>query len=78
MSLKFNTWNYYQLTPSGNLQAYPSYLSCKGQETRHGEELVQNQVTLLELRVRVQSEMFLIHQANVESVTDHLKTSRAQ
>ncbi len=53
MSLKLNTWNYYQLTTSGNLQAYPSYLSCKGQETRHGEELVENEVTLLELRVRV-------------------------
>ncbi len=72
MSLKLNTWNYFQLTASGNLQAYPSYLSCKGQETRRGEELVENEVTLLELRVRVQSEKFLVHKANVESVTDHL------
>ena len=73
MSLKFNTWNYYQLTASGNLQAYPSYLTCKGQETRHGEELVENEVTLLELRVRVKNEKFLIHKSNVESVTDHLQ-----
>ncbi len=72
MSLKFNTWNYYQLTASGNLQENPSYLSCKGQETRHGDELVENEVTLLELRVRVQNEKFVVHQTSVESVTDHL------
>ncbi|MCP3665493.1 MAG: hypothetical protein GY696_23855, partial [Gammaproteobacteria bacterium] len=61
MSLKLNTWNYFQLTASGNLEAYTSYLTCKGQETRHREELVENEVTLLELRVRVKNEMFLIH-----------------
>ncbi len=72
MSLKLNTWNYFQLTASGILQAYPSYLSCKGQETRHGEELVENEVTVLELRVRVQSEKVLVHKVNVENVTDHL------
>ena len=73
MPLKLNTWNYFQLTASGNLEAYPSYLTCKGQETRHGEKLVENVVVLLELRVRVRNEMFLIHQGHIESVTEHLQ-----
>ncbi len=73
LPLQMNTWNYFQLTASGNLEAYPSYLTCKGQETRHGEDLVENEVILLELRVRVRNEMFLIHQGHVESMTDHLQ-----
>ncbi|MCP3668663.1 MAG: hypothetical protein GY696_40310, partial [Gammaproteobacteria bacterium] len=73
MPLKLNTWNYFQLTASGNLEAYPSYLTCNGQETRHGEDLVENEVILLELRVRVKNEMFLIHKGHVESMTDHLQ-----
>ena len=40
---------------------------------RHGEDLVENEVILLELRVRVKNEMFLIHKGHVESVTDHLQ-----
>ncbi len=47
MMLKFNTFNYFQMTATGSLQAYPSYLSCEGQETRHGDKLVENEVTLL-------------------------------
>ena len=58
LPLQMNTWNYFQLTASGNLEAYPSYLTCKGQETRHGENLVENEVILLELRVRVRNERF--------------------
>ena len=53
LPLQINTWNYFQITASGDLEAYPSYLTCKGQETRHGEKLVENEVVLLELRVRV-------------------------
>ena len=70
--LKLNTWNYFQMQKAGSLQAYPSYLSCEGQETRHGDKLVENEVELLELRVRVQSEKFIVHHNSVESVTDHL------
>ncbi len=72
MMLKLNTWNYFQMTATGSLQAYPSYLSCEGQETRHGDKLLENEVELLELRVRVQNEKFVVHYTSVESVTDHL------
>ena len=69
LPLQLNTWNYFQVTASGDLETYPSFLTCKGQETRHGEKLVENEVVLLELRVRVRNEMFLIHQGHIESVT---------
>ncbi len=77
LPLQLNTWNYFQVTASGDLEAYPSYLTCKGQETRHGEKLVEDEVVLLELRVRVRNEMFLIHQGHIESVTEHLQWRRA-
>ena len=35
--------------------------------------MVENEVILLELRVRVKNEMFLIHKGHVESMTDHLQ-----
>ncbi len=49
LPLRLNTWNYFQVTASGDLEAYPDHLTCQGQETRHGEELVENEVVLQEL-----------------------------
>ena len=48
-------------------------MTCQGQETRHGEELVKNEVVLLELRVMVRDELFLINQGNIKSQTVHLE-----
>ena len=61
LPLRLNTWNYFQVTASGDLEAFPDHMTCQGQETRHGEELVKNEVVLLELRVMVRDEMFLIN-----------------
>ncbi|MCP3667677.1 MAG: hypothetical protein GY696_35170, partial [Gammaproteobacteria bacterium] len=61
LPLRMKTWNYFQVTASGDLEAFPDRKTCQGQETRHGEELVKNEVVLLELRVRVRDEMFLIN-----------------
>ncbi|MCP3660929.1 MAG: hypothetical protein GY696_00295 [Gammaproteobacteria bacterium] len=61
------------MTASGDLEAFPDHMECQGQDTRHGEELVQNEVVLLELRVMVRDELFLINQGNIESQTEHLQ-----
>ncbi|MCP3667557.1 MAG: hypothetical protein GY696_34535 [Gammaproteobacteria bacterium] len=54
-------------------EAFPDHMTCQGQETRHGEEQVQNEVVFLELRVMVRDELFLINQGNIESQTEHLQ-----
>ena len=53
LPLRFNTWNYFQVTASGDLEAFPDHMTCQGQEIRHGKELVENEVVFLELRVMV-------------------------
>ena len=59
MPLKLNTWNYFSLTASGDLEAYPDHMECTCQETRHGDELVENEVVLMELRIRIRNEEYL-------------------
>ena len=73
LPLWLNTWNYFQVTASGDLEAFPDHMTCQGQETRQGEELVKNEVVLLELRVMARDELFLINQGNIESQTKHLQ-----
>ncbi|MCP3664982.1 MAG: hypothetical protein GY696_21210, partial [Gammaproteobacteria bacterium] len=73
LPLRLNTWNYFQVTDSGDMEAFPDCMTCQGQETRHGEELVKNEMVLLELRVMVRDEMSHINQSNIESVTEHLQ-----
>ncbi|MCP3666867.1 MAG: hypothetical protein GY696_30970 [Gammaproteobacteria bacterium] len=73
LPLRSNTWNYFQVRASGDLEAFPDHMNCQGQETRYGEELVKNEVVNLELRVIVRNEMFLVNQGHIESVTEHLQ-----
>ncbi|MCP3663074.1 MAG: hypothetical protein GY696_11355 [Gammaproteobacteria bacterium] len=73
LPLRLNTWNYFQVKASGDLEAFPDCRTCQGQETRHGEELVKNELVLLELRVMVRDEKFLVNQGNIESVKEHLQ-----
>jgi hypothetical protein len=72
MPLKLNTWNYFSMTASGDLAAYPDHMECTGQETRHGDELVENEVVLIEIRIRIRNEEYLANHGLVESSTDHL------
>ncbi|MCP3666042.1 MAG: hypothetical protein GY696_26685 [Gammaproteobacteria bacterium] len=71
--LCLNTWNYFQVTASGELEAFTVHMECQREETRHGDKLVQNEVVLLELRVMVRDEHFLINPGIVESRTEHLQ-----
>ncbi|MCP3668633.1 MAG: hypothetical protein GY696_40150 [Gammaproteobacteria bacterium] len=73
LPLQVNIWNYFQVTASGDLEAFPYHMEGQGQQTRHGEELVQNEVVLLELRVMVRDELFLINHGIIESQTEHLQ-----
>ena len=72
MPLQLNTWNYFSLMASGDLEAYPDHIECQGQETRHGDELVENEVVLIELRIMIRNEEYLASHGLVESATDHL------
>ncbi|MCP4118917.1 MAG: hypothetical protein GY737_26680, partial [Desulfobacteraceae bacterium] len=56
MHLHFNQWNYFSITASGDLEAYPDHVECQGEETRHGDELVENEVVLIGLRIMVRNE----------------------
>ena len=73
LPLRLNTWNYFHVKASGDLEAFPDHMEWQGEETRHGDELVQNEVVLLELRVMVRDEHFLINHGIVESRTEHLQ-----
>ncbi|MCP3665209.1 MAG: hypothetical protein GY696_22380 [Gammaproteobacteria bacterium] len=66
-------WNFFQVTSSGDLEAFIDYMECQGEEFRHGDKLVENKVVLLELRFMVRDEHFIINHAIMESQTEHLQ-----
>ncbi|MCP3662300.1 MAG: hypothetical protein GY696_07355 [Gammaproteobacteria bacterium] len=44
MTLWLNSWNYFSLMESGDLEACPDHILCKGEETREGEKLTKNAI----------------------------------
>ena len=44
MTLRLNSWNYFSLMESGDLEACPDHVLCKGEETREGEKLTKNAI----------------------------------
>ncbi|MCP3661146.1 MAG: hypothetical protein GY696_01415, partial [Gammaproteobacteria bacterium] len=35
LPLRLNKWNFFSVTASGDLEAFPDRVECQGEETRH-------------------------------------------
>ena len=57
LPLRLNTCNFYSVTASRDLEAFPDHVECQVEETRHGDKLTENKIVLLELRIMVRSTM---------------------
>ncbi len=71
LPLRLNTWNFFSVTASGDLETFPDHIECQGEETRHGYKMTENKVVLLELRIMVRDENFIINHGVIES--EHLQ-----
>ncbi|MCP3661288.1 MAG: hypothetical protein GY696_02145 [Gammaproteobacteria bacterium] len=71
LPLRLNKWNFFSVTASGDLEAFPDHVECQGEETRHGDKLTENEIVLLELRIMVRDEHFLINHGVIESQMEH-------
>ena len=73
LPLQFNMWNYFSVTGSGDLEAYPDHVECQGEETRNGDKQPEDEIVLLELWILLRDEHFLAKHGRIESRAEHLQ-----
>ncbi len=59
LPLLFNMWNYFSVTGSGDMEAYPDHVECQREETRNGDQQPEDEIVLLELWILLRDEHFL-------------------
>ena len=73
LPLWMDEWNYFGVTASEQLVAYPVQVNCPAGETGKGDQLATAKGVLFELRVRVKQEHFRASHRHVESEKEHLQ-----